>query len=164
MNNVIELEHPDYYEYLKLYNNHRHEYEEAGAECILEIFKGWFPDLRIKGNNKSLETELKDWTYFENPHITAKSWAREMLASIRDNGFEHELLEVGPPVVTMYPMRSGDRSLFIGVSIMVNHSKEPFVEDPTPENTYNGPDLSNMENLKRFVANLKRRPPTEEDG
>jgi hypothetical protein len=57
-----------------------------------------------------------------------------MLESIRDKGFEDELHEVGPPTVTMYPMESGDRCLFIGVSIMANHSKVPLITDTTSDN------------------------------
>ena len=133
MNNITTFEHPDYYASMDLFKRRKHEIEEEAAECLLEIFKGWFPDLRIKGNNDGLQTELKDCTYFENPYTTAKSWAREMLESIRDKGFQHELLEVGPPTVTMYPMESGDRCLFIGVSIMANHSKEHLITNTTSD-------------------------------
>jgi len=127
MNKVIHFENPDYYASMGLFKRRKHVIEEEAAEYLLEILKGWFPDLRIKGNNDGLETELKDCTYFESPYTTAKSWAREMLEIIRDKGFEHELHEVGPPTVTMYPMESGDRCLFIGVSIMLNHSKKPLI-------------------------------------
>ena len=131
MNKVIHFEHPDYYENMDLFKRRKHEIEEEAAECLLEIFKDWYPDLRIKGSNDGLKMELKDCTYFESSYTTAKSWAREMLEGIREKGLKHELLEVGPPTVTMYPMESGDRCLFIGVSIMVNHSKKPLVEDTT---------------------------------
>ena len=133
MNKVIRFENPDYYASMDLFKIHKHGIEEAGAQYLLEIFKDWYPNLRIKGNNDGLETELKDCTYFGSPYTTAKSWAREMLERIRDKGFQHELLEVGPPVVTMHPMASGDRCFLIGVNIMVTHSKAPLITNTTSD-------------------------------
>ena len=64
MNKVIHFEHPDYYENMDLFKRRKHEIEEEAAECLLEIFKDWYPDLRIKGSNDGLKMELKDCTYF----------------------------------------------------------------------------------------------------